>query len=100
MRVSVTPQRRTVATKVPPRTSASADGSSGGIPFMPMSPYPQERRDFSGFSGWPNFAADRQSVAARAVRRRGAKADPAFGTVLAKDPTKQENTMSEGLFGI
>jgi len=67
---------------------------------MPNSPYPQERRDFARFSRWPNFAADRQNVAAPSAHRRGAGAGGAFGTVLAEDPTKQETTMSEGLFGI
>jgi flagellar basal-body rod protein FlgB len=67
---------------------------------MPFSPYPQERRDFAGFSRWPNFAGRRQIIAALSVHRRAAAARTAFGTVLAKDPPKQETTMSEGLFGI
>jgi flagellar basal-body rod protein FlgB len=67
---------------------------------MPFSPHPQERRDFARFSTWPNFAGDRQNVAADPPRHGGTEADAAFGTVLAEDPSKQEITMSEGLFGI
>jgi flagellar basal-body rod protein FlgB len=67
---------------------------------MPKSPHPQERRNFAGFRHWPNFAAGRQNVAALPAPRPASVADPAFGTVLAKDPVKQETTMSEGLFGI
>jgi flagellar basal-body rod protein FlgB len=65
-----------------------------------MSPYPQERRKFPGFSKWPNFAAGRQTLAAVSAPATIRMPCAPFGTVLAKHLPKQETTMSEGLFGI